>query len=136
MKTTGVSLQKINIKQERINTNVTIGVSKFKEALYVSYLYLMIPVDKLVIEFFFIKTKRNPAGKDVTFFIDTLLFLTVSVILLVYFELSKSDKNNPFTKGQLNEFTSDKIFIFNAMWHIKDNTLRFDYILGFLVCMT
>jgi hypothetical protein len=107
MKTTGVSMQKIHIEQERIEADVALGVVKFKEALYVSCLYLMIPVDKLVREFFYLKTKRNPAAKDVTFVIDILLFISVTVILLIYFELSKPNLDNPYTMGELDEFTSD-----------------------------
>ena len=118
-----------------------VGVAQFKDALFISSFYLMIPVDKFIREFFIIKTKRNPSKKDVTFVIDILLFSSVVIILFCYMELSQPDPNNPLIKmfDGVTDFKSDgsdELFIMNTMNSVKDNTLRFDYLLAFLVGMT
>ena len=80
----------------QMDDDISSGVSHFKGAIVISCLYLFIPFDKLLREYFMIKTKRNPSKKDVTFVIDILLFASVVMILAYYTELMIPDNTNPF----------------------------------------
>lgn len=121
---------------EHIHEQMDTAVLELVEAMYISVISLLFPINMLVLRFFSSRTNRVNPSLSFSRYIELVIFICLIVVIVNYFQFQQYDPTNLYFIEPEANYSKEQMIMLNVLWMIKQNTYRFDFLLSSLVFFT